>query len=110
MFFGQVEHHILAVHSRGAFFRYRHDRMNSSMPLRRAGAEAQTGLKRLHIVLEIIQNLVITRGKGNGISVVQRNGLLEVFETVSKIHIPSEVEAHFASESRDSTSSIIEKV
>lgn len=95
LFFSQTRHHVLAIHKKGTFNRVRREELDRSESLRRAAAEAQPGLKRLRVLLAAIQQLVILHGCQKNLSLVQRDGVLEVFERQEGVVLPDEIVSRF---------------
>jgi hypothetical protein len=71
--------HILGVHERGQFFELR-NRALGSPELRDAERLAQTGMKKLRVVLESLQDFMLEEAIGKNVSLVCKDGVLKVFE------------------------------
>ena len=95
LFFSQTRHLVLGIHKRGTFHRVHREELDRSESLRSAAAKAQPGLKRLRVLLVAIQQLVISQGCEKNLTLVQRDGMLEVFERQQGVVLPVEILSRF---------------
>ncbi|KAI0922958.1 hypothetical protein AcV5_009815 [Taiwanofungus camphoratus] len=79
LFLSQTPHHFLAAHGRGRFETITKRELGDP-GLRQIEKDAQVGLTKLSSVLRTIQNLVIEHGQRGRLSLVCREGKLQVFE------------------------------
>jgi hypothetical protein len=79
LWLSQTPHHYLAVHNRGTFSSIQR-RTIEGEDLLAIAADAQQSFRKLRKVLGAIQELLIEQGREARLSLVCRNGVLEVFE------------------------------
>jgi hypothetical protein len=91
LWLSQTPYHFLAVHERGTFTSVTRRSIDGT-ELRAVAADAQASFKKLRRVLGAIQELIIERGRDARLSLVCRNGMLEIFErTDGKSLLPKEL-------------------
>lgn len=83
LYLSQTPHHYLAVHRSGTFFKLKKREIGKG-DLVSIESEAQPGFKKLKKILEEIQTMVKKRGANGRISLVCKEGVLRVYERVSK--------------------------
>lgn len=83
LFFSQTAHHFLAIHQRGRFVEIRKNKLSSDEMLA-VEREAQDDLKKVRVVLDVIKQIVVKRGKKGRLSLVCRDGELKVYSRVSE--------------------------
>jgi hypothetical protein len=95
LFFSQTPHHFLAVHNRGRFSAVNKRKLTSS-ELRAVEQQIQPDLKKLRAALDLIKEIVVKHGQRGRLTLVYRDGTLQVFERVSSAScLPDEVMAKF---------------
>jgi hypothetical protein len=95
LFFSQTPHHFLAVHNRGRFSAVNKRKLTSS-ELRAVEQQIQPDLKKLRAALDLIKEIVVKHGQRGRLTLVHRDGTLQVFERVSSAScLPDEVMAKF---------------
>jgi len=82
LFFSQTAHHILAVHQRGCFTEIQKRKLSSD-ELKAVEKEAQSDLKRLRKVLDVIKEIVIVHGKKGRLSLVCVEGEMKIYKRIS---------------------------
>lgn len=82
LFFSQTAHHILAVHQRGCFTEIQKRKLSSD-ELKAVEKEAQSDLKRLRKVLDVIKEIVIAHGKKGRLSLVCVEGEMKIYKRIS---------------------------
>jgi hypothetical protein len=96
LWLSRTANHILAVHERGTFTSVTRRSLEGSAELRAATAGAQLSFKKLRRVLDAIQELLVERGREARLTLVCRNGVLEVFERTDDWSVlPKEVLKRF---------------
>jgi hypothetical protein len=75
--------HILGVHERGTFHELRTSTVGGAA-LRDAERTAQTGLKKLRVVLEALQDFMLEEAMGKRVSLICKDGVLKVYERESE--------------------------
>jgi hypothetical protein len=93
--FMQAPRLVIAVHKRGTFTKIRNLRLGDPAPLQAANV-VQPALRRLAALLVLIQRIVVAARGERALSLVCRQGQLELFERVAETAMPSEVEGFFA--------------
>lgn len=97
LFFSQTPHHFLAVHNRGRFAAVNKRKLASSELLDVEGT-IQPSLKKLRAALDVIRDVVVEHGQRGRLTLVCREGRLQVFERVSAAScLPDDVMARFES-------------
>ncbi|KAF7357280.1 hypothetical protein MSAN_01323400 [Mycena sanguinolenta] len=95
LFFSQTPHHFLAVHDRGRFTEV-NKRGLASPDLKAVERTLQPSLRKLCVALRQIKDLVVKHGQRGRLTLVCRQGKLEVFERTSGAScLPDEVMARF---------------
>jgi hypothetical protein len=95
LFFSRTPHHFLAVHNRGRFVEVNKRQLGSS-ELQAVERKIQPNLKKLRAALDLIKDVVLKHGQRGRLTVVCREGKLEVFERTSNVScLPDEVMARF---------------
>lgn len=79
LFLAQTPHHFLAVHNRGEFQRIEKRNLVDS-EMKNIEARLQGNFRKLRAALKTIQDLVVEHGERGRLSLVFRDGSLEVFE------------------------------
>ncbi|KAH9831408.1 uncharacterized protein C8Q71DRAFT_715353 [Rhodofomes roseus] len=83
LFLSQTPHHYLAVHNRGKFEDIT-KRALGDAEMKRTEARLQGSFRKLRAALEAIQNLIVEHGERGRLSLVFRDGALQVFERKSQ--------------------------
>lgn len=92
---GQTKTVMIGVHRKGEFFEIREFKLDSP-ELKEVEQACQPGLRKLRSMLEELQNIVMERGKGARLSLVCRDGVLQLMErTSSKALLPGETLKRF---------------
>ncbi|KAJ7505929.1 hypothetical protein B0H11DRAFT_361862 [Mycena galericulata] len=95
LFFSQTPHHFLAVHNRGRFVSV-NKRKLTSPELSSVERTIQPSLKKLRAALDVIKDVVVKHGQRGRLTLVCREGKLQVFERVGEAScLPDEVMARF---------------
>ncbi|KAJ7776845.1 hypothetical protein DFH07DRAFT_877028, partial [Mycena maculata] len=95
LFFSQTPHHFLAVHNRGRFVAVKKRKLGSP-ELRDVERTIQPSLKKLRAALDVIKDIVVKHGQRGRLTLVCRDGKLQVFERVSTAScLPDDVMARF---------------
>lgn len=95
LFLAQTPHHFLAVHNRGEFQRIE-KRNISDTEMKKTEARLQGNFRKLRAALKTIQDLVVEHGERGRLSLVFRDGILEVLERRSQIScLPEEMLERF---------------
>jgi len=95
LFLSQTPHQIIGVHQRGRFFQLLEKNLQSA-EMKAIERTCQPGFKRLRRALADIRNVAITRGKNARLSLVCRNGVLQVMErTAAPSCLPDEILGRF---------------
>ncbi|KAJ7752581.1 hypothetical protein B0H16DRAFT_1373209, partial [Mycena metata] len=95
LFFSQTPHHFLAVHNRGRFEMVNKRKLASS-EMRGVEQQIQPSLKKLRVALDTIKAVVLKHGQRGRLTLVFREGKLQVFERTSQSScLPDEVLALF---------------
>ena len=79
LFLAQTPHHFLAVHNRGEFERIE-KRSLADSEMKNVEAKLQGNFRKLRAALKTVQDLVVEHGERGRLSLVFRDGSLEVFE------------------------------
>jgi len=82
LFFSQTAQHYLAVHKHGRFFEITKTKSNSDK-LQDMEQELQDGFKKVRKALDVIRELVIKHGKQGRLTLVCKDGVLDVYERKS---------------------------
>lgn len=82
LFFSQTAHHILAIHRRGCFTEIQKRKLVSD-ELKAVEKEAQSDLKKLRKVLDMIKEIVIAHGREGRLSLVCVGGDLKIYKRTS---------------------------
>jgi hypothetical protein len=92
---GQTMNTMVGVHHQGEFFETRKITLDSPN-LEEIAMAAQPGLKKLRQLLEEIQSVAMERGRDARLSLVSRQGVLQVMESkFGKDLLPSDVLERF---------------
>ncbi|KZT12263.1 uncharacterized protein LAESUDRAFT_809076 [Laetiporus sulphureus 93-53] len=83
LYLSQTRNHYLAVHNRGEFETIT-KRAVDDAEMKRFDRSAQNGFKKLRRVLETIQELVVEHGQRGRLSLVHRDGQLQVFDRIKR--------------------------
>jgi hypothetical protein len=95
LWLSQTPHYALAVHEGGLVREVRRQHLHDSPALRAAADAAQGGLKRLRVLLDTVRRLVVERGRDTRLSLLCREGRLEVFVREGAPVLPTEFEDKF---------------
>jgi len=97
LFFSQTPHHFLAVHDRGRFTSVTKRTLESS-DLQAVQRAIQPSLKKLRAALDMIRDVVVKYGQRGRLTLVCRDGKLEVFQRMSNSScLPDHILARFES-------------
>ncbi|KAJ7200323.1 hypothetical protein GGX14DRAFT_372230 [Mycena pura] len=97
LFFSQTPHHFLAVHDRGRFTSVTKRTLESS-DLQAVQHAMQPSLKKLRAALDTIRDVVVKNGQRGRLTLVYRDGKLEVFQRTSSAScLPDHILARFES-------------
>lgn len=83
LFLSQTPHHYLGVHQTGRFVQIQKRQMGKDPELLMAEKTAQKNLKKLRVVLGLIREVVVDAGENGRLSLVCRDGNLEVYDRKS---------------------------
>lgn len=83
LFLSQTPYHYLGVHQSGRFIQVQKRQLGKDPELLMAQQTAQTNLKKLRVVLGLIREVVVDAGEEGRLSLVCRDGNLEVYDRKS---------------------------
>lgn len=97
LFFSQTPHHFLGVHNRGRFTAVDKQKL-ASPKMRDVERTIQPSLQKLRAALDVIKAVVVKHGQRGRLTLVCRDGELQVFERISQAScLPEDVMARFES-------------